>query len=170
MQICHSSLAFAMKTFSLIVLSLSLYLSNVAFAFFLSKELNIFRVFVQPYGISFNDDLILKVSQNLMKCATFNDTFNRCNSIFVNLTSSTTEHELLKLEKLSKSCLSGSYGCLYDKVKSADFQALKGWFIKVQSSLKHLCKGECWESLNQLVNSCIQEWDIKVTLITASSL
>lgn len=157
----------AMKHFSLVALLLHLFRCNLVFALFSPKQLEIFSVFVKPYGISFKGDLVLNVSRKLEKCTAFNTTFKECNSVFVNLTSSTTKDELSRLESLSKNCPSGSYGCFLNYTVKSD-QVLQGWFIRMQAALKELCKEHCWQALGKLLNKCIQatQSGIKVTLIT----
>ena len=148
-----------MKNFSLVVLFLNFCLCNLVLALFSSKELKIFGVFVKPYGINFEDDYILKVSRKFETCTAFNDTFKDCNSTVVNLTSST--HEKV-LESLSKRCPRGSYSCFCNTVNSADF---KGWFIKVQSAVENLCKGKCWQTLEKLLDKCMQAGQSGITVI-----
>ena len=133
---------------------LHFYICSFVYALFSTKELELYSVFMKPYGISFADDLIMKVTRNFGKCAAFNETFGDCNSILVNLTSSTTEYEFSKLKSLSKSCPSGSYSCVYNAVKSDSL--LKGWFVRVQSTVKNLCKEQCWQTLEKLINKCVQ--------------
>ena len=154
-----------MKNFSLVVLFLNFCLCNLALALFSSKELKIFGVFVKPYGISFKDDYILKVSRKFETYTAFNDTFKDCNSTVVNVTSSTSEEVLSRLESLSNRCPRGSYSCFCNTVNSAEFTLLKGWFIKVQSAVENLCKGNCWQTLEKLLDGCIQAGQSGITVI-----
>lgn len=144
-----------MKHFSLVVFFLHFCVFNLSLAWFSSKELEIFTVFFKPYGISLKDDsTFMKVTRNLGQCSAFNETFKDCNLIIVNLRSSTTENELSKLTSLWKSCPSGSYACFNYAVRSHSL--LKEWLVKVQNATKELCKKKCWQTLEKLVNSCIQ--------------
>ena len=154
-----------MKNFSLVVLFLNFCLCNLVLTLFSSKELKIFSVFVKPYGISFKDDWNLKVPRKFGQCIDFNDTFKDCNSIIVNLTSSTPENVLLRLESLSEHCPSGSYSCFCNTLNSADFKLLKGWFTEVQTVVDNLCKGNCWQTLEKLLDRCIQIGDSGITVI-----
>lgn len=143
-----------MKNMTFIGLFLHLCIFKCVFALYSSKELDIYNVFLKPYGISFKDDIILKVSPDFGKCADLNKTFEDCNSIAANLTSSTTASEFAKLKSLSGSCSSGSYNCFYKIVKSDSI--LKGWFKKVQNTVRNLCKQQCWNTMQLVVDRCIQ--------------
>lgn len=152
-----------MKNITFIGLFLHLCIFKFIFALYSSKELEIYSVFLKPYGISFKDDIILKVSPDFGKCADLNKTYQDCKSIAANLTSSTSANEFAKLKLLSGSCPSGSYNCFYKTVKSDSI--LKGWFKKVQNTVRKLCKKQCWKTMQSVVNSCIQSGQSAVKVI-----
>ena len=143
-----------MKNVILIGLFYHLYICKWCVALYSSKELDIYNVFVKPYGISFKDEIILKISPDLQKCANLNKSFEDCNSVATNLTSSTTAIENATLKLLSQTCPSGSYNCFYKTVKSD--MTLKGWFKKVQDTVRNLCKKQCWKTMQLVVNTCTQ--------------
>ncbi|KAL9968446.1 hypothetical protein ACROYT_G026823 [Oculina patagonica] len=142
-----------MKNITFIGLFLHLCIFKFIFALYSSKELEIYSVFLKPYGISFKDDIILKVSPDFGKCADLNKTYQDCKSVAANLISSTSANEFAKLKLLSGSCPSGSYNCFYKTVKSD--LILKGWFKKVQNTVRNLCKKQCWKTMQSVVDRCI---------------
>lgn len=160
-----------MRNFIFIGLFLHFCICKWGFALYSSKELDIYNVILKPYGISFKDDLILKVSpDSFEKCADLKKSLENCSSIATNLTSSTTASEFSRLKSLSRSCPSGSFNCFYNTVKS-DVN-LKGLFKKVQSTIRNLCKQQCWKTMQLLVNKCIPSGQsaIKVMLCTDRSI
>lgn len=150
------SCTFAMKNFISIGLFCYLCIFKWGCALYSKKELLIYNVFLKPFGISFNDGIILKVSPDFGKCPDLKKSFENCSSTSTKLASSTTPSELSKLKSLSKSCPSGSYNCFYNyTVKSDD--GLKEWFKGVQTTVRSLCKLQCWKTTQLFTNSsCIQ--------------
>lgn len=154
-----------MKNIIVIGLFYHLYICKWCFALYSSKELEIYNVFVKPYGISFKDEIILKISPDFKKCANLSKSFEDCNSIATNFTSSTTASEYTSLKSLSRTCPSGSYNCFYKTVKSN--LTLEGWFKKVQDTVRNLCKKRCWKTMQLVVNRCAQteQSAVKVNVI-----
>ena len=139
-----------MKKLVFVSLCVNLCVINVCNAFFSPKELKIFDIFVNPYGISFRNGAVdlMKVTQNLgVQCATFNETLQSCSSIVHDITSFTNY-----TESLSKNCPKGSYSCFHKTVISSD--ALKMWLAKpMKVALNKICKKQCWETLNKCITS-----------------
>lgn len=145
------SCTFAMKNFIFIGLYYYLCVFKWGFALYSRNELLIYNVFLKPFGISFNDDIILKVCPDFGKCPDLKTSFEECNSTSAKLASSTNTSEL---KSLSKSCPSGSYNCFKNTVKSDE--GLKRWFQEVQTTLRILCKQQCWNTTQLFTNSsCI---------------
>lgn len=145
------SCTFAMKNLIFIGLYYYLCIFKWGFALYSRNELLIYNVFLKPFGISFNDDIILKVCPDFGKCPDLKTSFEECNSTSAKLASSTNTSEL---KSLSKSCPSGSYNCFKNTVKSDE--GLKRWFQKVQTKLRILCKQQCWNTTQLFTNSsCI---------------
>ena len=161
------SCTFAMNNFIFIGLLYYLCIFNWGFALYSRNELLIYNVFLKPFGINFNDGIILKVSPDFGKCTDLKTSFEKCNSTSTKLASSTNASELSKLESLLKSCPSGSYSCFQKTVKSDE--GLRGWFKKVQTTVKSLCELQCWNTTQLVTNSsCIHstgQSTIKVNVI-----
>ena len=145
-----------MKNFTFIGLFYYLCIFKWGSALYSRNELLIYNVFLKPFGISFDDGIILKVSPDFGKCPDLKKSFEDCNSTSNNLVSSKTGSELVsKLKSLSKSCPSGSYNCFKNTVKSDE--GLKGLFKEVQTAVRSLCKQQCWNTTQLFTNSsCIQ--------------
>lgn len=141
-----------MKKLVFVSLCVNLCVINVCNAFFSPKELKIFDIFVNPYGISFRNGAVdlMKVTQNLgVQCATFNETLQSCSSIVHDITSFTNY-----TESLSKNCPKGSYSCFHKTVISSAHQSLKMWLAKpMKVALNKICKKQCWETLNKCITS-----------------
>lgn len=157
-----------MKNFIFLSLFYHLCIFKWGFALYSPNELLIYNVFLKPFGISFNDGIILNVSPDFEKCPDLKKSFEECNSTATKFASSTTTSEFSKLKSLSRSCPSGSYNCFYKTVKSD--VVLKGWFKKVQTAARNLCKQQCWNTMQLIVNRCIQSGQstIKVNVIHRS--
>ena len=137
-------------------------------ALYSQKELLIYDVFLKPFGISLslNDGIILKVSPDFGKCADLKKSFEECNSTSTKLASSTTASEL---RSLFRSCPCGSYNCFYNYTVRKSDEDLKGWFKRVQATVRSLCKQKCWNTMQLVTNRCIQPTTVKVNAIRRST-
>ena len=149
-----------MKNIIFIGLFFHLCIFKCIVALYSSKELHIYNVLVKPYGISFKDEIILKVSPDFRKCADLNKSFENCNSIAANLTAAS---EFAKLQSLTGNCPSGSYNCFSKTVKSDSI--LKRLFKKTQATVRNLCKQKCWKTMQLVVNRCTQSGQSAVKVI-----
>ena len=145
-----------MKELSVVLLVYSFCFIDVVNAVFSSEGIRFFEVFFKPYGIAFHDDIIRKVSKNLEDCPTFTGTFQGCNAVIDNLTSSSMKSESSKLESLSKDCPKGSYSCFCNKLKLPGYHLSKEWFANISGVMNDVCREKCWETLEQQINRCIQ--------------
>ena len=155
-----------MKNFIFIGLFYYLCIFKWGFALYSPTELLIYNVFLKPFGINFNDAIIVNVSLDFQKCADLKASFEECNSTSTKLASSTTASELSKLKSLLGSCPSGSYNCLYNNTINSE-ESLKGWFKRVQTAVRSLCKQQCWKTMQLVTNRCIQSGQstVKVKVI-----
>ena len=154
-----------MKNFIFIGLFYYLCIFKWGIALYSSKELLIYNVFLKPFGINFTGGIILNVSPDFGKCADLKKSFEECNSTSTKLASSTTASELSRLESLLGSCPKGSYNCFYNTVKSD--KDLKGWFERLQTAMRSLCRQQCWKTMQLVTNTCIQSGQstLKVNVI-----
>ena len=144
-----------MKNFICIGLFYYLFIVEWGFALYSPKELLIYNVFLKPFGINFNDTIIVNVSPDFQKCADLKAPFEKCNATSANIASSTTASELSKLNSLLRSCPSGSYNCFFKETVKSD-GGLKEWFKRVQTAVRNLCKQGCWKTMQLVTNRCIQ--------------
>lgn len=112
-----------MKNFIFIGLYYYLCIFKWGFVLYLGNELFIYNVFLKFFGISFNDDIILKVCLDFGKCLDLKMFFEECNLILVKLVFFINISEF---KLLLKSCFSGSYNCFKNIVKLD--KGLKRWF------------------------------------------
>ena len=117
------------------------------------NELKIYSVFMKPYGISFIDDLILKVSPEFSNCTDLKRAFENCSSIGESLISTKTGSLSVMLDELLGRCPTGSYNCFWNyTVKSNG--TFKDWFKKVQTKVGKLCKQQCWKTMQLVTDRC----------------
>ena len=159
----------------IILISLVLQITSFRFAasFYSAKELEIFDVLLNPYGITLSEaitgDVISRIppinETSAWNCTGHYALLKTCNLYSMSLASRFTTKEFSSsLNMLQRRCPSGSFSCFHNQVISD--KKLHAWFQGVKDEIKKLCKDKCWKTLNLVSSVCLHPGKVRITVRT----